>query len=176
MAKLQHDLSGIEYLIIDEFSVIGQKMFSWINRRYKQATGYSTVPFSGLSIILVGDIAQSPPITDQVFYHTRPKRDLAIEGYCMYKKFGKAKFEINERARARFSRLMKTENRRYPRSSRINGAKSGGSGAFLFSRRVPEFCNDRRSFATNENSNFYRQGRRCPSAMDFAHYQSPYHK
>ena len=53
---------------------------------------------------------------------------------------------------------MKTRNRRYPRSSRMNGDKSGESGAFLFSRRVPDFCDSRRSF---------------PTAMDFAHYQSP---
>ena len=51
--------------------------------------------------------------------------------------------------------------------------KSGESGAFLFSRRVPDFCDGRQSFPTNENSNLYRRGRRCPSAMDFAHYQSP---
>ena len=37
LAKLQKDLNGITYLIIDEFSVIGQKMFAWINKRYKQA-------------------------------------------------------------------------------------------------------------------------------------------
>lgn len=66
LAKLQHDLDGVEYLIIDEFSVVGQKMFAWINRRCKQATGNLTIPFGGMSIILVGDIAQLPPVTDQV--------------------------------------------------------------------------------------------------------------
>ena len=38
--------------------------------------------------------------------------------------------------------------------------KSGESGAFLFSRRVPDFGDGRRSFPTNENSNLYRRGRR----------------
>ena len=55
---------------------------------------------------------------------------------------------------------MKTRNRRYLRSSGMDGDKSGESGAFLFSRRVPDFCDCRRSFLTNENSNLYRRGRR----------------
>ena len=55
----------------------------------------------------------------------------------------------------------------------MHGDKSGESGAFLFSRRVPDFCDDRRSFPTNENSNLYRRGRRRTSVMDLAHYQSP---
>ena len=38
--------------------------------------------------------------------------------------------------------------------------ESGESGAFPFSRRDPDFCDGRRSFLTNENSNLYRQGRR----------------
>ena len=67
-------------------------------------------------------------------------------------------------------RLMKTRNRRFPRSSGMDGDKSGESGAFLFSRRVPDFWDGRRSFATNGNTNMYRSG---TSAMDFAHYQSP---
>ena len=75
--------------------------------------------------------------------------------------------------RPRFCRLMKTRNRRYRRSSGMNGDKSGESGAFLFTRRVPDFCDGRRSFPTKENSNLYHWGRRRPSAMDFAHYQSP---
>ena len=79
-AKLQHDLKEAKYLIIDEFSVIGQKMFGWINRYCKEATGCRTVPFGGMSIILVGDIGQLPSISDQVIYHTRPKTDIALEG------------------------------------------------------------------------------------------------
>ena len=75
--------------------------------------------------------------------------------------------------RPRFYRLMKTQNRRYPRSSGMNGDKSGESGAFLFSRRVPDFCDGRRSFPTNENSNLYLRGSRLRSLMDLAHYQSP---
>ena len=62
--------------------------------------------------------------------------------------------------RPRFCRLMKTCNRKYPRSSGMVWDESGESGAFLFSRRDPDFCNGRRSFPTNENSNLYRQGRR----------------
>lgn len=74
-------------------------MFAWINRRCKQATGNLTIPFGGMSIILVGDIAQLPPVTDQVLYRTKPNCDLALEGYCMYQMFQKViNFEINERA------------------------------------------------------------------------------
>ena len=43
----------------------------------------------------------------------------------------------------RFCRLMKTRNRRYPRASGMDGVKSGESGAFLFSRRVSDFCDGR---------------------------------
>ena len=59
----------------------------------------------------------------------------------------------------RFCRLMKTRSRKYPRSSGMDGDKSGESGAFLFSRRVPDCCDGRRSFPTNESSNLYRRGR-----------------
>ena len=38
--------------------------------------------------------------------------------------------------------------------------KSGESGAFLFSRRVPDLRDGRQSFPTNENSNLFRRGRR----------------
>ena len=42
----------------------------------------------------------------------------------------------------------------------MNGNKSGESGAFLFSRRVPDFYDGRRPFPTIENSNLYRRRRR----------------
>ena len=43
-------------------------------------------------------------------------------------------------------------NRRHPQSS---GMVAGKSGVFLFSRRVPDSYDGRRSFPTYENSNFY---------------------
>ena len=87
MSKLQEDLNSVKYLVIYEFSVIGQKMFAWINRLCKQATG----------LILCGDIAQLLPISDQVLYHNKPKNDLAVEGYCMYQKFQTVvKLQTNE--------------------------------------------------------------------------------
>ena len=39
LAKLQMRLKDVKYIIIDEFSVIGQKMLGWIDRRCRQATG-----------------------------------------------------------------------------------------------------------------------------------------
>lgn len=100
LARLQGDLKGVKYLIIDEFSVIGQKMFGWINKRCKEATGHTTVPFGGISVILVGDIGQLPSISDKVIYHTKPANEIALEGYCMYQRFQTVvKLEKNERAK-----------------------------------------------------------------------------
>ena len=69
----------------------------------------------------------------------------------------------------RFCRLMKTRNCRYSRLSGMDGDNSGESRGFPFSRCVPDFCDSRRSFATNE-THIFPSG---TSAMDFTHYQSP---
>ena len=62
--------------------------------------------------------------------------------------------------RPRFCRLMKTRNRGHPRLSGMVGDKLGKKEAFLFSRRVPDFCDGRRSFKIYENFEFYCRGRR----------------
>ena len=100
LKKLQDDMLGIKYVIMDEYSVIGQKLFGWIDRRCKQATGQQSLPFGGISIILVGDIAQLPPVTDKVLYHNRPSGDIATIGFCAYRQFMKVvKLTVNERAK-----------------------------------------------------------------------------
>ena len=110
LRKLQDDMSGIKYIIIDEYSVIGQKLFGWIDNRCKQATGCQTLPFGGTSIILVGDIAELLPVTDKVIYHNKPSGNLATTGFCAYKQFTKVvRLTVNKRAKG--SDLMQQDFR-----------------------------------------------------------------
>ena len=67
---------------------------------------------------------------------------------------------IGDFAVSRSSQILPTYENMESYISPMVGDKSGESGAFLFSRRVPDFCDGRRSFPTNENSNLYRRGRR----------------
>ena len=75
--RLQEKFNGISYIIIDEYSVVGQCLFGWIDKRCRQATGMATISFGSLSLILVGDVAQLQPITDKVLYYDKPKGDFA---------------------------------------------------------------------------------------------------
>ena len=58
--RLQENLANVQYIIIDEFSVLGQKMFGWIDHRYRQGTGNMDQLFGGLNVLLFGDMAQLP--------------------------------------------------------------------------------------------------------------------
>lgn len=96
--KLQLRFSGIKYLIIDEFSVIGQNMLGWIDRRLRQASGLLDEIFGGFSVILVGDLAQLPPVSDKPLYHALPSNSAALMGYSAYYDFNLVvKLETNER-------------------------------------------------------------------------------
>ena len=68
LASLQQRLAEIQYIIIDEVSMLGQYMIAWVDRRLCQATGHQDKPFGGLSIILVGDLGQLPPVGDWPLY------------------------------------------------------------------------------------------------------------
>lgn len=48
--------------------MLGQRMIAWVDRRLCQATGHQDKPFGGLSIILVGDLGQLPPVGDWPLY------------------------------------------------------------------------------------------------------------
>ena len=58
LQQLQNNLEDVKYIIIDEYSFVGQSLLGWIDCRCRQATGQIDKAFGGLSVILVGDIAQ----------------------------------------------------------------------------------------------------------------------
>lgn len=74
-------------MIIDEYSFVGQSLFGWIDCRCRQATGLANQAFDGLSVILVGDIAQLSPVGDKPLFHSLLKSDKQIQGHLIYQEF-----------------------------------------------------------------------------------------
>ena len=67
-------------LNIDEYSFVGQSLLGWIDSRCRQDTGRTDMTFGGVSVILVGDIAQLPPVSDKPLFHSLPKTQKQIQG------------------------------------------------------------------------------------------------
>jgi ATP-dependent DNA helicase PIF1 len=73
--RLQTRFTLPSFLIIDEYSMVGLRLLGRIDRRLCQATGHLQEPFGGVSIFLVGDILQLPPVKDTAVYKEASNRD-----------------------------------------------------------------------------------------------------
>ena len=87
LKQLKFSVENKKYLIIDEFSVITQKMFGWIDRRYMQAAGLTSFLFGNLSVIFVGDIAQLPHFADKPLYYPKLVLDVVVQNIYAYLTF-----------------------------------------------------------------------------------------
>jgi hypothetical protein len=65
MASFEKRLQGVEYIIIDEMSMVGRRALGHIDYLLTKARGNNKNSFGGLSIILVGDHGQLPPVKDK---------------------------------------------------------------------------------------------------------------
>lgn len=57
-------LINLKLLIIDEISMVGTKILHRVHQRLVQITGVNQ-PFGGISVIVVGDLHQLPPVGDR---------------------------------------------------------------------------------------------------------------
>ena len=69
LATFAASLHGVRYIIIDEMSMVGRRALGHIDGLLKQGTGLATAPFGGLSVILVGDHGQLPPVKDSTCFN-----------------------------------------------------------------------------------------------------------
>ncbi len=67
LQELQQKFADIELIAIDEKSMMGLFRLYTIHKRLCEAKGV-TLPFGGVSIILMGDFAQLPPVLDTPMY------------------------------------------------------------------------------------------------------------
>ena len=87
LSQVKENFTGVEYLIIDEYSVISQRELSWINRRCKQATGVTETYFGGINVILVEDLGQLHDMNGKILYHKNPSNEHDSDGYFLYCQF-----------------------------------------------------------------------------------------
>lgn len=89
--KLQQSLQSMEYLIIDEISMVGRKLFGQVDKRLRQIfPHHSCEVLGGCSSLLFGDFGQLPPVMDLPLYTTCTSSPLSDIGANSYLSFNSA--------------------------------------------------------------------------------------
>jgi ATP-dependent DNA helicase PIF1 len=94
LSSLQRRFNSIHYLIIDEKSMLGLKPLAWVDQRLREIfPNRRDQYFGGLSVILIGDFFQLPPVLNKPLYSTADGlRDMEIVGRNAYLSFDKSVF------------------------------------------------------------------------------------
>ena len=72
--KLQEKFEPVELLEIDEKSMIGQYFLYMVDARLRELKpNTGDLPFGGVSVIVMGDFAQLPPVQDIPLYQKNSK-------------------------------------------------------------------------------------------------------
>ncbi len=89
--RMQEGLATVRYLIIDEMSMVGRKVFGQIDCRLRQVfPGGANQLFGGCSCLLFGDFGQLPPVMDLPLYTTMSRTALSDLGSTAYQVFDHA--------------------------------------------------------------------------------------
>jgi DNA replication protein DnaC len=85
LLDLQRKFQNVGVLIIDEKSMMGQEMFWMVSERLKQARPHMQgEPFGNISIVLLGDWRQLPPVGDASLFSKETKKP---RGFNLYQLF-----------------------------------------------------------------------------------------
>ena len=88
---IQQSFLEVRYIIIDEMSMMGRKLFGQIDQRLRQIFPHqSSHILGGCSLILFGDFGQLPPVMDLPLYTTVSRSYISDLGSTAYHSFNKA--------------------------------------------------------------------------------------
>merc|ERR1712240_138098 len=88
LQQMQETFKNTEILIIDEMSMVGQYMLYQLSKRlHELKPKNSGKEFGGVSIVLMGDFAQLPPVTDLPLYAQKSKTLNQTRGKALYRLF-----------------------------------------------------------------------------------------
>ncbi len=87
LSDLQQEFKDINTIICDEYTMISCKLFNQMNQRCQQAKNNMTKPFGGMTVILVGDPGQLPPVSGKPLWtHLKPSDMDELGGQGLYLK------------------------------------------------------------------------------------------
>lgn len=67
-ADMQSEFESVDYLVVDEVSMVGSRLMSGLSSKLGAAKRCD-LPFGGINVIFFGDIAQLPPVGDNVLWN-----------------------------------------------------------------------------------------------------------
>ena len=83
--QMQQSLANMEYLIIDEMSMVGRTILGQVDKRLRQVfPHHADTLFGGCSCLLFGDFGQLPPVMDLPLYTTAARSALSDLGSTAY--------------------------------------------------------------------------------------------
>ena len=98
--QLQQAFANTKILFIDEMSMVGQHTLYQISKRLQEAKPHkSTIPFGGVSIVLMGDFAQLPPVTDSTLFKDKASSNYQLKGWKLYKTLFKHSLNLTKSMR-----------------------------------------------------------------------------
>ena len=84
-------MSDIEYIIIDEMSMVGRKTLGHVDRRLRQAfPHHAQGVFGGCSCLLIRDFDRLPAVMDLPLFTTVSCAELSDQGRTAYHNFKQA--------------------------------------------------------------------------------------
>jgi ATP-dependent DNA helicase PIF1 len=89
LRAMQALLKDIYYILVDEKSMVGLRQLSYIDLRCREARPHDRhLDFGGLSVILMGDFCQLPPVAERPLYSTEKVNSIeTTNGQRLYKNF-----------------------------------------------------------------------------------------
>ena len=91
LTHLQDKLAGLKILIIDEMSMVGRRFLGALDTRLRQVFPERHGEwFGGISVVMMGDFGQLPPVLDLPMYSTAPGNGLSDVGRGAFAAFRQA--------------------------------------------------------------------------------------
>lgn len=108
LSKFQHQKQRLQFVIIDEMSMVGANTLYQLQKRLSDLRPGISEPFGGLFIYMFGDFRQLPPVLDTPLYEESSHTESGTLGLACFKQFQSfIELQVGHRQRDQsFARLV----------------------------------------------------------------------